>query len=156
MDGPGDSPDLRVATGDTIDGSIERRGASLVWDVTSRVTSDPNAGPTSPTWRNTTLISHVDPRFAFNYADVTLEVYNVTSCDEMPGGGEQGQQGGGQPQGQPQGGGLFAARHDAQRRHGVAAADVVPSRPSEQLPDKNGRAQCDRHFYLELGPYVYA
>jgi len=65
--------------GDTIYGSIEK-----VADATWRV--DGAFKDSNGAWKNTTLLSEVG-NYVFNYADVTLEVYNISSCDQMPAGG---------------------------------------------------------------------
>lgn len=61
--------------GDKIFGSIEKI-AGETWRI------DGAFQDSKGTFHNTTLTSQVGS-FDFNYADVTLEVYNVTSCDQM-------------------------------------------------------------------------
>jgi hypothetical protein len=61
--------------GDTIFGTIEKLG-----DATWRV--DGAFKDTAGVFHNTTLTSRVGT-FNYNYADVTLEVYNVSSCNQM-------------------------------------------------------------------------
>ncbi len=64
--------------GDTIYGSIEKTS-----EDTWRVDGAWRQGDGQ--WRNTTLTSRVGG-YNYNYADVTLEVYNVTACDQMSAG----------------------------------------------------------------------
>ena len=73
------SPDIAgFQPGDTIYGDIQKLSSST-WKI--------NGGWKSAngSWHNTTLTSEVGS-FNYNYADVTLEVYNVTSCDELSNG----------------------------------------------------------------------
>jgi len=68
------SPDIAAQPGAVIHGSIRRRSAA-VWSIES-------AFRNASGWHNTTLTSQVGA-FNFNYADVTLETYNVTGCDGL-------------------------------------------------------------------------
>lgn len=61
--------------GDTIFGTIEKVGGAT-WRIDGAFQD--NAG----SFHNTTLTSQVGA-FNFNYADVTLEVYNVSNCNQM-------------------------------------------------------------------------
>jgi len=61
--------------GDTVFGSIEKVGGAT-WRI------DGAFRDSAGTFHNTTLTSQVGA-FNFNYADVTLEVYNVTNCNQM-------------------------------------------------------------------------
>jgi hypothetical protein len=79
------SPDIAgFAPGDTIYGSIAKVGADT-WRIDS-AWQDAAAGDAanggSGAWHNTTLTSQVGG-YNYNYADVTLEVYNLTSCEQM-------------------------------------------------------------------------
>ena len=71
------SPDIAIETGDLIYGSIEKKSPA-VWEIKS-------AFKNATGWQNTTLTSQVGT-YTFNYADVTLETYNVTDCSGMVGG----------------------------------------------------------------------
>ena len=74
------SPDIAgFAPGDTIYGSIAKVGADT-WRIDSAWQDAASGG--SGAWHNTTLTSQVGG-YNYNYADVTLEVYNLTSCDQM-------------------------------------------------------------------------
>lgn len=64
------------APGDTVYGAIEKV-ADATWQIDSAVQ---DAGGS---WHNTSLTSQVG-NYNFNYADVALEVYNVTNCDQLP------------------------------------------------------------------------
>ena len=73
------SPDIAgFQPGDTIYGDIEKVSIDT-WKITGGF-KYPNG-----TWENTSLTSQVGD-FNYNYADVTLEVYNITSCDQMSNG----------------------------------------------------------------------
>jgi hypothetical protein len=70
------SPDIAgFAPGETLFGRIEKQSADT-WLI------DGAWREKDGSWRNTTLVSQVGG-FNYNYADVTLEVYNVTSCAQM-------------------------------------------------------------------------
>lgn len=70
------SPDIAgFAPGETLFGRIEKQSADT-WLI------DGAWREKNGTWHNTTLVSAVGG-FNYNYADVTLEVYNVTSCAQM-------------------------------------------------------------------------
>lgn len=62
--------------GETIYGTITKT-SDATWVVDSAFMNH-----STGTFVNTTLRSQVGD-FVFNYADVTLEVYNVSSCDEL-------------------------------------------------------------------------
>jgi len=62
--------------GDTVYGRIEKT-ADATWTIDGAFKDG------SGHWHNTTLVSQVG-NYNYNYADVTLEVYGVTSCDQMP------------------------------------------------------------------------
>lgn len=62
-------------TGDTIYGSIEKVSDST-WVIDSAFQDSGSI------WHNTTLKAQVG-NFDYNYADVTLEVYNVTGCEQI-------------------------------------------------------------------------
>jgi hypothetical protein len=61
--------------GDTIVGTIKRQDAST-WIIDSLITK---------TGKNTTLYSHVG-NYLYDWADVTLEVYNIVSCADFANG----------------------------------------------------------------------
>ena len=70
------SPDIAgFNPGDTIYGEIVKMDADT-WKIQGGWQA------TNGTWHNTTLISEVGD-FNYNYADVTLEVYNITNCNQM-------------------------------------------------------------------------
>jgi len=70
------SPTLQgFGAGDTIVGTIKRQDAST-WMIDSYVTG---------TGRNTTLFPHVG-NYLYDWADVTLEVYNVVACGDFANG----------------------------------------------------------------------
>ena len=72
------SPDVAgFVPGDTVFGTIEKVGGST-WRVDAAF-RDATAGGV---FRNTTLLSQVGG-YNYNYADVTLEVYNVSTCLQM-------------------------------------------------------------------------
>jgi len=73
------SPDIAgFQPGDTIYGEITKIDAET-WKI--------NGGwkESNGTWHNTTLLSQVGG-YNYNYADVTLEVYNITDCEQMSNG----------------------------------------------------------------------
>ena len=75
------SPPVAVPVGVTIHGAIEQSATDpAIWRIDSAFRN-----ASSGDWINTTLHSQVG-EYEFNYADVTLEVYNVTSCSEMTAG----------------------------------------------------------------------
>jgi hypothetical protein len=70
------SPDIAgFKSGDTIYAEIEKVSVAT-WRINGAFKD------TSGTWQNTTLVSQVGA-YNFNYADVTLEVYNITTCSQM-------------------------------------------------------------------------
>jgi len=70
------SPDIAgFQPGDEIYGDITKI-SSATWKINGGFKS------ANGTWHNTTLTSEVGS-YNYNYADVTLEVYNLTSCDQM-------------------------------------------------------------------------
>lgn len=62
--------------GDTVYGRIEKT-ADATWTIDGAFKDG------SGNWRNTTLISQVG-NYNYNYADVTIEAYNVSNCDQLP------------------------------------------------------------------------
>ena len=63
------------ARGDTIYGRIEKQSPDT-WLIDGAWQEE------NGRWRNTTLVSQAGG-FNYNYADVTLEAYNLTSCAKM-------------------------------------------------------------------------
>ena len=71
------SPDIAgFAPGATIYGDIAKVG-DATWRIDGAWAAADGSG-----WKNTTLVSQVGG-FDYNYADITLEVYNLTSCAQM-------------------------------------------------------------------------